>query len=125
MNLHLNRTALTRVYLAILQALDAPDVAVTSDDHMRHAYAEACTHPYPEEAFALSRAIDAFVAGDLHDSGYDHATVDPSALNEDMAVVSIALRLAGFRRVSGSALWSDAPFNERTLHIKFPESFEL
>lgn len=127
MNLHLNRATRARLYLTTLRALGAPDSPITSEDYMAHGYAEAITSDYPEDSFALSRATDAFVAGELHRSDYQYATVDPTALNEDKAVVSIALKLAGFvpSRVAGGVRWTDAPDNEPTLKIQLPESFEL
>jgi len=125
MNLHLNRATRARIHCAILDAMQCPDVPITIQDHMAHGYAEAVTSDYVEDVFILSRQIDSYVSGELHD--YNYTTVDPSQLNEE-SVVSAALKLAGFRPVEGprSGQWTDAPSPcEPTLHLILPTQLDL
>jgi len=122
MNLHLNRATRARLFLSTLQVFDAPDQPITIQDHMAHGYAEAVTSDYVEDAFILSRQIDAHVSGELHASDYSYCTLDVSQMNEAPGTISAALKMAGFRPVEGprSGHWTDAPGNEPTLKITLP-----
>tara|TARA_R110002110_G_scaffold21167_19_gene84505 strand:- start:3828 stop:4253 length:426 start_codon:yes stop_codon:yes gene_type:complete len=126
----LNRAGRSRLFLATLEALDAPLEPVTPEDHAKHAFAEtmAFTDDWDRPIIlALAEAIDAHVYEVIHHSDCQYAEVMADDLRgiHGTPTVNLALKLAGIRPRRGpgaKAIWTDAPMDgrTRTVPVKLP-----
>lgn len=134
----LNRAGRSRLFLATLEALDAPLEPVTPEDHAKHAFAEtmAFTDDWDRPIIlALAEAIDAHVYEVIHHSDCQYAEVMADDLREvhGTATVNLALKLAGIlpreratlagdRQAGRQTFWTDSPNDgrTRTVPVKLP-----
>jgi len=125
----LNRAGRSRLFLATLEALDAPLEPVTPEDHAIHAFAE--TMAFIDDwdrpvILALAEAIDAHVYEAIHHSDCQYAEVMADDLREvhGTATVNLALKLAGClaQDRGRQPIWTDAPLDGRTrmVPVKLP-----